>query len=985
VAPGEPTVDRVQHIEEIFQEALQRDPAQRDAFVREACQGDVELHREVWSLVVNHDEAGDAESWAAAAAARLIARQGSLEPGTCLGPYRIERFLAAGGMGEVYRAHDTRLGREVALKILPDSFTHDPERLARFRREAHVLAALNHPHIGAIYGLEEAGGRQFLVLEFVDGETLADRLTRGRLPVDEALGAARQIADALEAAHEKGITHRDLKPANIALTSDGTVKVLDFGLAKATEAEARPSVDRTTSPTITSPAMMTGVGVLLGTAAYMSPEQARGKAADKRSDVWAFGCVLYEMLTGKRAFEGDDVADTLAAVLRGEPDWDAVPADVPPYVRTLVRHCLEKNRAARIGDIAAARFVLAHGASLEGGRATAATAPGVTSRWRHALPWAGVGALATGLLLMLGVWALWRQKPVTAPMRISVELGADVSLANTDGGAATIVSPDGTVIAFVGRMADDGRSQLYVRRLDQLQAMPLAGTDNAQSPFFSPDGQWVGFFAGGKLKKIAVTGGAAVTLCDSPAGRGGTWDDDGTIVFSPNITLGTRLLRVSSTGGTPAPLEPSADGETAQARWPQILPGGRAVLFTSSPIAAAFDDANLVVQPLPSGAPKVIQRGAFYGRYVSSGHLLYVHDGTLWAAPFDLDRMAVTGPPAPAIDGVTSNAANGGAQVAVSVSGTLVYLPGPGTDGIPIHWMDREGKTTPLRSAAAPWTAPQFSPDGRRLALQIRAGSSADIWVYEWARDTLTRLTSVRGVKPVWTPDGRRIVFASEGNNGKNELYWQRADGVGDAQRLTDSPNGKLPASWHPSGKFLAFAELNQQTNFDVLILPMEGNETSGWKAGQPTVFLNSRFDEQEPRFSPDGRWIAYQSNESGRSEVYVRPYPGPGGKWQISTGGGLYPTWSRTAHELFYGTPAQQIMVSAYEVEGDAFRAVKPRLWSDGRYRSRGAFRPFDLHPDGKRFALAPATPAPAGAKQDHVTVIFNVFDELRRIAPAR
>jgi len=978
-------VDRVQHIEEIFQEALQRDPAQRDAFVREACQGDVELHREVWSLVVNHDEAGDAESWAAAAAARLIARQGSLEPGTCLGPYRIERFLAAGGMGEVYRAHDTRLGREVALKILPDSFTHDPERLARFRREAHVLAALNHPHIGAIYGLEEAGGRQFLVLEFVDGETLADRLTRGRLPVDEALGAARQIADALEAAHEKGITHRDLKPANIALTSDGTVKVLDFGLAKATEAEARPSVDRTTSPTITSPAMMTGVGVLLGTAAYMSPEQARGKAADKRSDVWAFGCVLYEMLTGKRAFEGDDVADTLAAVLRGEPDWDAVPADVPPYVRTLVRHCLEKNRAARIGDIAAARFVLAHGASLEGGRATAATAPGVTSRWRHALPWAGVGALATGLLLMLGVWALWRQKPVTAPMRISVELGADVSLANTDGGAATIVSPDGTVIAFVGRMADDGRSQLYVRRLDQLQAMPLAGTDNAQSPFFSPDGQWVGFFAGGKLKKIAVTGGAAVTLCDSPAGRGGTWDDDGTIVFSPNITLGTRLLRVSSTGGTPAPLEPSADGETAQARWPQILPGGRAVLFTSSPIAAAFDDANLVVQPLPSGAPKVIQRGAFYGRYVSSGHLLYVHDGTLWAAPFDLDRMAVTGPPAPAIDGVTSNAANGGAQVAVSVSGTLVYLPGPGTDGIPIHWMDREGKTTPLRSAAAPWTAPQFSPDGRRLALQIRAGSSADIWVYEWARDTLTRLTSVRGVKPVWTPDGRRIVFASEGNNGKNELYWQRADGVGDAQRLTDSPNGKLPASWHPSGKFLAFAELNQQTNFDVLILPMEGNETSGWKAGQPTVFLNSRFDEQEPRFSPDGRWIAYQSNESGRSEVYVRPYPGPGGKWQISTGGGLYPTWSRTAHELFYGTPAQQIMVSAYEVEGDAFRAVKPRLWSDGRYRSRGAFRPFDLHPDGKRFALAPATPAPAGAKQDHVTVIFNVFDELRRIAPAR
>jgi len=341
----------------------------------------------------------------------------------------------------------------------------------------------------------------------------------------------------------------------------------------------------------------------------------------------------------------------------------------------------------------------------------------------------------------------------------------------------------------------------------------------------------------------------------------------------------------------------------------------------------------------------------------------------------------------PAIDGVTSNAANGGAQVAVSVSGTLVYLPGPGTSGIPIHWMDRDGKTTPLRSATAPWTALQFSPDGGRLALQIRDGSSADIWVYEWARDTLMRLTSVpNSNKPIWTPDGRRIVFASaQGNNGKNSLYWQRADGVGDAQRLTESPYGKLPASWHPSGKFLAFAELNPHTKFDVLILPMEGNEISGWKAGQPTVFLNNPFDELEPMFSPDGRWIAYQSNESGRYEVYVRPYPGPGGKWQISTGGGVFPVWSRTAHELFYGTPTQQIMVSAYEVEGDAFRAGKPRLWSEGRYRLRGAYRPFDLHPDGKRFALAAAAPAPAGAKQDHVTVIFNVFDELRRIAPTR
>jgi Tol biopolymer transport system component len=984
-------VDRSQLIEEIFHEALQRDPGQRDAFVREACQGDSALHREVSSLLLNHDEAGDAESWAAAAAARLMTGRGSLEPGTSLGPYRIECFLAAGGMGEVYRAHDTRLGREVALKILPESFTHDRERLARFRREAHVLAALNHPHIAAIYGLEEANGRRFLVLELVDGETLADRLARGRLPVDEVLAVATQIAEALEAAHEKGITHRDLKPANIALTTDGTVKVLDFGLAKATEIEGGPSVDRTTSPTITSPAMMTGVGVLLGTAAYMSPEQAKGKAADKRSDVWAFGCVLYEMLTGTRAFEGEDVSDTLAAVLRGEPDWAAVPAGVPRYVRTLARRCLEKNRTARIADMAAARFVLAHGATIEGTPGTTALS---ATLWLRALPWAVTVTFATGLVLVLGLWAPWRQKAVPAPMRVSVELGTDVSLASTDLGAAMILSPDGTLIAFVGHTSGGGSSQLYVRRLDQLQPTPLAGTDDAESPFFSPDGQWIAFFAGGKLKKIAVTGGAAVTLCDAPRERGGAWGDDGTIVFAPvsfasNASLVAGLLRVSSTGGTPAPLTPQAERETPQARWPQILPGGRAVLFTDSRAPAAFNDADLVVQPLPSGARKVVQRGGFYGRYVPSGHLLYVHDSTLWAAPFDLDRLAVTGPPVRAIEGVTSNAENGGAQVALSASGTLVYLPGQDRSGVPIYWIDREGRTTPLRSAAANWNSLQFAPDGRRLALQINlVGSGANIWVYEWARDALSLLTSEPGnhAQPVWTPDGRRIVFASTpANQGTLNLYWKRADGVGDAQRLTDSPYEHHPTSWHPNGKFLAFSELNPQTNFDLLILPMEGDEASGWKAGQPTVFLKSRFNEREPMFSPDGRWIAYQSDESGRDEVYVRSFAGAGGKWQISNGGGVFPVWSRTARELFYGTPTQQIMVSAYDVERDSFRAEKPRLWSDTRYRPRGSLRPFDLHPDGKRFGLAPAAPAPAGARQDHVTVIFNVFDELRRIAPVK
>jgi Tol biopolymer transport system component len=983
VAPKETIVDRFQHTEEIFQQALQRDPAQRDAFVREACQGDAVLHREVSSLLANHEEDG-VESWAPAAAARLMAARGSLDPGASLGPYRIERFLAAGGMGEVYGAHDTKLGRQVAIKILPDSFTHDPERLARFRREAHVLAALNHPHIGAIYGLEEANGRQFLVLELIDGETLADRLARGRLSVDDALAIARQIADALESAHEKGIVHRDLKPSNVALTHDGTVKVLDFGLAKITDAEDGASVDRT----IASPGMETGVGVILGTAAYMSPEQARGRRADKRSDIWAFGCVLYEMLTGKPAFGGEDVADTLAAVLRGAPDWTTVPAEVPRYVRTLLVQCLEKNRATRLADVAAVRFVLAHGATLEGIPGTASAAVHVTtSRRLHVLAWSVAATCTAALVLVLGLWPPWRQDPTTAPMRMSVELGTDISLANAETGTAIVLSPDGTVVVFVGRTSGSRTSQLYVRDLDQLQAVPLAGTDDAQNPFFSPDGEWIAFFAGGKLKKIAVRGGASVTLCDAPAGRGGAWGDDGTIVFSPNISLATRLLRVASTGGTPVPL--TSNSEAPQARWPQILPGGRAVLFTSSRTAADFSDADVVVQPLPGGAPKVVQRGGFYGRYVASGHLVYVHAGTLWAAPFDINRLAVSGPPVPVIQGVTSNAATGSAQVDVSRGGTLVYLPGQGTSGVPIHWMDREGNTTPLRSAPANWTSIQFAPDGARLALQLNlVGSGADIYVYEWTRDLFTRLLPDPGTRgrPVWTPDGRRIVFGSTpGNQGTLNLYWQRSDGVGDAQRLTESPHGHVPVSWHPSGKFLAFTELNPQTNFDLLILPMAGDEASGWKPGKPIVFLNSRSEEREPVFSPDGRWIAYQSNESGRHEVYVRPYPGPGGKSQISTDGGVFPRWSQTARELFFGTPTQQIMMAVYEVEGHAFRAEKPQLWSDARYQLRGPFRPFDLHPDGKRFALAPAAPAPVGTRHDHITLILNVFDELRRIAPNR
>ena len=914
-----------------------------------------------------------------------------LTPGARLGPYEIQSAIGKGGMGEVYRARDTKLQRDVAIKILPSQFAADPERLARFEREAQLLASLNHPHIGTIHGFEESGGLRALVLELVEGETLADRIARGPIPLDEALPIANQIAEALEAAHEQGIIHRDLKPSNIKITPDGVVKVLDFGLAKlaAPDSAAGLSADMSVSPTITNAAMMTGVGVLLGTAAYMAPEQAKGRQADKRSDIWAFGCVLYEMLTGSRAFEGEDVSDTLAAVLRGEPDWSAIPVDAPLALVTLLKDSLKRDRRQRVSDIAAARFVLTEYEKLA--PVTAAVAPPFAAPQPQPL-WRRVAPLAAAIVVTAAVaggvaWFMMRpaQRPAPVSERLSAEIGADASLA-VDQGASAVLSPDGAMLAFAAQKSAATDTQLFVRRLDQLQATPLSGTDGVRNPFFSPDGQWVAFFAGGKLKKISVTGGAAVTLCDAPSGRGGTWAEDGTIVFTPDNTAQVRLLRVPSGGGTPQPLTTLAQGETTQ-RWPQVLPGGKAVLYSGSATQTAWEDGNIVVQPLPAGERKVVQRGGYYGRYLPSGHLVYLHDGTLFAAPFDLARLEVIGQAVPVLEGVTASPTiTGGAQFAVSANGTLVYLTGQNvsTDA-PIVWMDRAGKTTPLRAMAANWSNPHFSPDGLRLAVDI-LDKQLDVWVYEWARDTLSRLTfdPAADAKPVWTPDGRRIVFASARNNAGN-LYWQRADGTGDVQRLTESKNLQYPASWHPSGKFLAFGEISPGTGFDLMILPMDGDEALGWKPGKPTVFLNSPFVEQEPMFSPDGRWLAYQSNESGRLEVYVRPFPGPGGKWQVSTVGGGAPTWSRTRHELFYQTPDNRIMVAPYAVEGDSFRADKPKLWSEGRFLTRPRQRSFDLHPDGERFALAAAPEAQSSARQDKVVFIFNFFDELRRLAPVK
>jgi Tol biopolymer transport system component len=901
----------------------------------------------------------------------------SVKAGTQLGTYEIVAQIGAGGMGEVYQAHDTKLGRDVAIKVLPEAFAHDPERLSRFQREAKMLASLNHPNIATIHGLEQSNGTSYLVMELVPGETLRERVAReGPLPVEEALGICRQIAEALEAAHEKSIIHRDLKPANVKVTPEGKVKVLDFGLAKAFSDDGVSS-NPSESPTLSAAATMKGV--ILGTAAYMSPEQARGKAVDKRTDIWAFGCVLYELLTGKQAFQGEDVTDILAAVVRAEPDWQALPAATPMQVRDLLRRCLQKDKTLRLRDAGDARIEI-HEALTAPPTAVAATAAPATRGWRERLAWAAAAALALTTVALAIVLVLRAPKP-PQPMRLSAEIGADASL-YTNSGPSALLSPDGTRLAFLASSADQKR-RIYVRSLDQLQATALSGTENAGDPFFSPDGQWIGFFADGKLKKISVQGGAAVALCDAPNDRGGSWGDNGTIVFTKDPV--SALSKVSSAGGTPQPLT-TLDKETGEntQRWPQVLPGSKAVLFTSNTFGVVNDeDSNIVVYSMSSGQRKTLQRGGFYGRYLPSGHVVYMHEDTLFAVPFDLKRLTVTGQPAPILEGVVTNPGRG-AQFSFSETGNLVYVAGRGVvQGVSIYWMDHEGKFTPLRETPAGYYNPAFSPDGKRLALDINDGKRRDIWVYEWERDTLTRLTFAGedNGDPVWTPDGQRIVYSSVEKGATYNLWWIRADGAGDAQRLAESKGQQFVGSWRPDGKVLAFRQDNPGTNSDIMTLPIEGDEKSGWRPGEPKPFVNSTFIEYSPAFSPDGRWLAYMSNESGSYEAYVRPFPGPGGKWQISTGGGGYPKWSRNGKELFYRTPDSKIMAVTYTASGDSFHADKPQLWSPGQFTDRGlGFYNFDPHPDGKRFAVLKAPGTEQAAAVNKVNFIFNFFDELRR-----
>jgi Tol biopolymer transport system component/tRNA A-37 threonylcarbamoyl transferase component Bud32 len=885
----------------------------------------------------------------------------AIPAGTKLGTYEVTSHIGSGGMGEVYQAHDSKLGRHVAIKVLPEQFARDPERLARFQREAKMLAALNHPNIAAIYGLEQSGNTHYLVMELVPGQTLADRIRTGAVPVDEALPIAKQVADAVEYAHDKSVIHRDLKPANIKVTADGTVKVLDFGLAKALSDEVAAQ-DMSNSPTLSMAA--TRQGVILGTAAYMSPEQAKGKTVDRRADVWAFGAVLYEMLTGKQAFQGEDVTEILVAVMSKEPAWDALPGKTPSAIRNLLHRCLDRNLRRRLPHIADARMTIE---DVLSGTAPAEAMSAASRKNRERLPWAVTAAVViVAAVTSFGWWRATRPAAPNPLVRLEVDLGPDVSLGSLAGPDA-ILSPDGTRLVYASQ------NRLFTRRLDQPNPTELAGAQGAWAPFFSPDGQWVAFFSGPSLKKISVEGGSTITLCDAPTGMGGSWGVDGNIIAA--LTANGDLSRIPSAGGPPIPVTHLQSGEIGH-RWPQILPGGKAVLFTAS-TTGEVDAANIEVMSLADHSTKTLVRGGTFGRYLPSGHLVYVNRGTLFAVPFDLDRLEVHGTPVPVLDQVAYNTQFGSAQLDFSQTGTLIYHSGgAGGELFIVAWLDGAGKTQPLLAKPGTYGRPSLSPDGQRLALE----SNADIWVYDWQRDTMTRLTFTgNALSPVWSPDGRYIAFRVLGE-GMDAI---RSDGSGKPERLTQTKNSQYPWSFAPDGKRLAFIDSSSGV-FQLWTMPLESDST-GLQPGKPEIFLQTPADERAPSFSPDGRWMAYASTESGTFQVYVRAFPDKGGKWQISNSGGTYPMWSRTGHELFFETLDNRILVASYTEKGDSFMADKPRAWSEKQLGGIvNTVKNIDLAPDGKRIvALMPVETAEAQKAQSQVTFLMNFSDELRRKAP--
>ena len=847
-----------------------------------------------------------------------------LTAGTRVGPYEIVAPLGAGGMGVVYRARDARLGREVALKFLPRDFATDPERHARFEREAKLLASLNHPNIAALYGLEHLENQHALVLELVEGEGLDERIARGPTPPEEAIPIAVQIAEALDAAHEKGIVHRDLKPANVKVRPDGAVKVLDFGLAKAWEAQGGNS-DPGLSPTITS--HQTRAGVILGTAAYMSPEQARGKPVDRRADIWAFGCLVYEMLTGERTFGGDTITDVIAAVVTREPDWGALPSGVTPRTRQALQRCMEKDPKRRFRDIGDARFELEEGmrpSVAELPQSTPAPAIVAPPARRSALPWI-VAALAVALAAGFAA-AYMRAASTHARAVRSYVLPPDknnFTLNGSTGGA--VLSPDGTRIVFAAS-DDSGRKLLWLRPLDSLTAQPLEGTDGASYPFWSPDSRFVGFFVPGKLKKIDILGGPPQTICDASSGRGGTWSREGVIVFASDVYGGLR--RVASAGGASVAITEldRSRGQTSQ-RWPVFLPDGRRFMYwAGNPTASSQETKGIYVGTLDEKGQRFLLQADSDALYAPPGYLLYLREQSLMAHPFDAASLKFKGEAFPVAEDVASPESYRLGRFSASEDGTLVYLTGQ-SDRSQVLWLNASGQQESPVGEGAIIGGIRLSPNGQTLAeiVQEPQTKNVDVWLVDLARGVKTRFTfdPAADFDPVWSPDGSRIAWASNAK-GHFDLYAKSSTGAGEAEDLLVSDADKYCTDWSRDGRFIAFTQLDPKGNngADIWILPLSGDR-------KPYPFLATPFNEGNAVFSPDGRWLAYQSNESGKTEIYITPFPQAGGKWQVSQGGGLTPSWRADGQGLHYSTPDGHIMEASVAARGPAVEVGSPRDFS--------------------------------------------------------
>jgi len=950
---------RWQRARELFDAVADLDAAERQARLTTLCAGDEALRHEVESLLAHDERADDPIGRVVGAAALGVTADAVTGPGQSLLHYRITGPIGEGGMGIVWRARDETLGRDVAIKVLPPGLGDDPRRLARFEREAQLLASLNHSNIAAIFSLHLQGGVRFLAMEYVPGEDLSVRLLRGPVPLDETLRIGRQIAEALEEAHEQGVVHRDLKPANVKLTPSGRVKVLDFGLAKAFTDSPEADAGTSTSSDSALAQLTTREGVVLGTAAYMPPEQARGAVVDKRADIWAFGAVLYEMLTGTRPFAGASVVDLLAAVVTAEPDWTRLPAGTPPALERLLRRCLHKDARQRLRDIGDARIEidgLITGSSDGSGSRPAMPWPATPAaahlpararrRWRDALLVAASALMAVGI-----TWVARRpvEPPVAAVQRLNIGVATGTRLEDVIGSGrqSLVVSRDGTTVVFVGRQPD-GRRQIYRRRLDQVFTQPVEGTSGGDMPFLSPDGQWLGFAADGKLKKVAIGGGQPLVICDAPEPRGATWGDDDTIVFAANPRA--PLSRVKAAGGTPTALT-TVDASVGGHRWPLVLPGSRIVIFNAESATASESGRTIEALDLVAGTRRTLVQEGTFARVVADV-LLYLKSGTLFAAPFDPSRLAITGPAVPVLDDVRMDpTATGRAFLDISPTGALVYVPGfPRPGARRLTWIDRQGVTTPVAPETRAFRGARLSPDGWRIAATTFE-TTFTLWVFDLQRTTWNRVATEGEITtPAWTPDGRMVLFASSKPDGLG-IYQVRPDGSAPPEPLYTPHAGVVDMPAVTADGRTVYVAMQNPASDDIYAVSMTAPHNA-------TPVLTGPGGEVAPATSPSGRYLAYSSNETGRREIYIRALDGSGARWTVSITGGTSPKWRADEREMFYLEGTRMMAVPVDTTRGLTIGTPRALFDHQGFAWSDVDLTRYDVTTDGQRFLIVEPEP---------------------------